>query len=239
MLDLNDLFRQVSSPESEDAGRLRYPTLSVVTDVDDPEELARVRVANPLNPQESTGWILQVAGYWETPLTPEVGDTVLVIWAEGDYRQGVYLPVRNKRNPPNEDCDPTQDYALEVPRKAVVTVQDELTVRVDGETSVRLRSLDARTLETHRQRATEYELVSPQITLRTPTSSSFLTISNSGITLYSNQPIVWNLGGQTLTLQNLGTVLATNVSSARINGKEIAVVGALDSGGDVLVNRGY
>lgn len=64
------------------------------------------------------------------------------------------------------------------------------------------------------------------------TAKAQLSIDSSGTMAYTT-------GSTRMEVTEQGSVSFTGVNSFTINGKEVAVIGARDSDGDVLVDRGY
>lgn len=96
-----------------DEGRPRIDgvTLGVVTDVDDPLHLARVKVKLPwLADQVESGWA-QVASPWAGSrrgayLVPEVDDQVVVAFRHGDVRHPIVLGCYWTASAPPPEADP-------------------------------------------------------------------------------------------------------------------------------------
>jgi uncharacterized protein involved in type VI secretion and phage assembly len=86
-------------------------TLGVVTDVDDPLHLARVKVKLPwLSGQVESGWA-QVASPWAGSrrgayLVPEVDDQVVVAFRHGDVRHPIVLGCYWTASAPPPEADP-------------------------------------------------------------------------------------------------------------------------------------
>ena len=58
-------------------------------------------------------------------------------------------------------------------------------------------------------------------------------------TLNSGQDLVMTIGNTTITITPEGAINIIGVSSVTINGKEVATIGALDTGNDTLTTRGW
>lgn len=89
-----------------------------------------------------------------------------------------------------------------------------------------------------------------EISARTPIGSGFTFSPDGQLTLFvtninilppvgssgTSTPI--NLGGRTMQLNN-GSLLMTNMTNVRINTKDVATVGAIDSDSDVIQQKGW
>lgn len=92
------------------AGREIYSKLCVVTNNEDPEGRRRVKVADPSVPGLETTWLRRATDhpFLDAPL-PEVGQTVLCNWIEGDQSNGFYSSIQNDTNPPFQKEDVIKD----------------------------------------------------------------------------------------------------------------------------------
>ena len=103
-----DLFKalaqgsQASQVTSELASRAYGLQLAVVVSTDDPMSQGRVQVALPdKGGRYTSDWLWRLTGWsGSSPQVPNLGDTVVVGFLNGDKHQGVYLGVlQNLVNP--------------------------------------------------------------------------------------------------------------------------------------------
>lgn len=100
--------QRVSQDLSHMAGRSYGVTVGVVTDREDPEGYGRVKAALPAKGgKSSTDWLWRVPVMpGLSPVVPRVGDSVWVLFKDGDPHVGMYIGVtNNKPNPSWEDKD--------------------------------------------------------------------------------------------------------------------------------------
>lgn len=204
---------------SDQVGRYPYPLFSLVVDNLDPEGLGRVKVANPANPALATGWLYQSCPAFDSPTVPLVGETVLVLFAEGIPEQGIYFPIKNRLNPP-----------LDQPNRVGVPQLPKLDYSVDRAIETP-RNVYQDTVGHSLHSAEEYTVIAKRILLATPLRQAFIALSEYGILIESKQGITWDLGGKDLNIVNAGDVT--------IQGESVTTIGAVDSAGHSLVTRGY
>ena len=238
---LNTLTQQVSSLQ-----------ICVVTDNNDLAGLRRIRVSREVQAGVSHSY-WAYAGRSQThtdePL-PQIGSTVLIGAVNNDPHDLIFIKtICNDRNPPDpRQNDPIIDNSIEVQGSEYFGVtgdrshqiRGDETIEVGGNLSIKasggslkVRSdmgrLDISALDT--------------ITIRCDSGSSISLLASGAIVLQDG-------AGRTLTLPGLagspslfdlnGTVInVINAGGFTINGASVATVGALDSRGDVLVNRGW
>ena len=226
--------------------------IATVTNNIDPQNLRRVRVST-----ETMGGVSQ--SYWvqtgrsqthtDEPIAP-IGSTVLIACCQGDpHDMYILRTICNDRNPPDpRQSDPIVDHSSEIQGSEYKNVtgdrshqiRGDETIEVGGNLSIKasggslkVRSdmgrLDISALDT--------------ITIRCDSGSSISLLASGAIVLQDG-------AGRTLTLPgivgspslfdlNLTSLNIVNASDATINSKSICVLGALDSRGDTLVNRGW
>lgn len=121
----------------DQSGRNIYPTLGVVTDIDDPEKARRIKVADPAAPQINSHWLRRILPYSELdPPLPTIGQTVICQWVDGDSTNGWYLSLVNDTNPPFNKKDPAKDFEENIPGNSVERVGGDHSERTSGTHSV-------------------------------------------------------------------------------------------------------
>jgi uncharacterized protein involved in type VI secretion and phage assembly len=114
--------------------------LGVVTKIDDPEKLGRVKVSLPAFGDVETDWMeVLSAGAGEGKgllMIPDVGDRVLTLCAGGDPAQGVVLGgLFGPKGPPEDALDggAVRRFAMRSPRGQVIRLDDsDRSVRLEN-----------------------------------------------------------------------------------------------------------
>ena len=252
---ITDLLARFSALEAKLntlVGRSSSIQIATVTNNNDPQNLRRIRVST-----ETQGGVSQ--SYWvqtgrsqthtDEPLPP-INSTVLIACCQGDpHDMYVLRTICNDRNPPDpRQNDPIIDHSSEIQGSEYKNVtgdrshqiRGDETIEVGGNLSIqssggslKVRSdmgrLDISALDT--------------ITIRCDSGSSISLLASGAIVLQDG-------AGRTLTLPGLvgspslfdlnGTAInVINANGFTINSVSVATVGALDSRGDTLVNRGW
>jgi len=226
--------------------------IATVADHNDPQNLRRVRVSREVQAGVSHSYFVQCGrpDCFTDPPLPPIGSTVLIACCEGDPHDLYILrTLCNDRNPPDpRQASPIVDHSSEIQGSEYKNVtgdrshqiRGDETIEVGGNLSIKasggslkVRSdmgrLDISALDT--------------ITIRCDSGSSISLLASGAIVLQDG-------AGRTLTLPgivgspslfdlNLTSLNIVNASDATINSKSICVLGALDSRGDTLVNRGW
>lgn len=145
-----------------------------VVDVSDPLESGAIRVLLPSKPGYPSGWLKRLVPMHGLSVpAPEIGDTVLVGFVDGDQHDGFYLGIiQNQINP----ADDPKNWVYKIGDKVVVS--------------------------------------------------------------FTPEDVTFTLDTLKLKLDTLGNIELSGVSSFKLNGKEVAVVGAGVSSGQV-VTKGY
>lgn len=242
---MNEIFnilvqsRRASQIAMDAVGRTPYPSLGVVVNNQDPENRRRVKVALPSNPTLESDWLMRLSPYpfVDAPL-PQIGQTVLILYADGIETNGWYLSVMNDTNPSRDKQDAIKDLSEEIPGNKDVSIKGDKTEAVEGsvETSI----------EGNEDHRTEGDIVvecGKALTLKTDSGAS-ITLSSTGFVEIKdalNRRIrlggpggvtnQWDLAGFPLTV--------INASSFTINGQEVATLGAMDNDGDTLISKGW
>lgn len=221
--------QQASQYAIDQKGRNPYPTLAVVTNVEDPENLRRVKVSDPSSPGLDTDWLIRlnlIPDY--DPVLPNIGDTVLVFWVDGDPSNGLYMSIQNATNPPLDKVDPVNDQSQNVQgnsnnnvgKDRKDTVNKVYTIEV-GE-SFRLQN----------SAGAYIELATSGVVIISDAFGHKMTFgAGSG-----NNAIEWDMGSSTLKIKNCSDLQVSQTASGY---KSVATVGAVDSRGDTIVNRGW
>ena len=105
--------------------------LGAVSNNDDPDGLRRIKITDPASPGLESHWLRRIApapGY-DLPM-PEIGQTVRVLFVEGDPSQGWYSSCINLTNPPLIKKDPIRDAAFSYPGERVTTIAQSDLLKV-------------------------------------------------------------------------------------------------------------
>lgn len=84
-------------------GRVQGIQWGIVADTDDPLELDRIQVLDASKGGKSkSDWLVRVLPFPSiSPPLPEIGDTVLISYVEGDPHNGTYLGIPQNNTNPN------------------------------------------------------------------------------------------------------------------------------------------
>ena len=136
------LLDLVHKPEKRDWAS--HPVVALVTNVNDPDKLGRVKVKYPALPDDKTSQPAE--SFWARIVTtaasnnrgllmlPEVDDEVLVVFENGDARRPLIVgALFNGRNKPNDELLQTQDgsFAVVSNKKGFVHTKEDLTFKSD------------------------------------------------------------------------------------------------------------
>lgn len=212
-------------------GRHQYPVLAIVTNTSDPENKRRIKVSLPSSPGLESDWLRRLLPYPQVdPPLPAVGQTVLILYVDGVETNGFYLSTVNATNPPRSKDSVQNDYSEGIPgnREIEIAGDDDLTVNQNVNTS-----------------AGEDITVKAGKSIRFQTDSgAYLELSEAGLVMLGDAfGHKWTLGGAGGNAwvwdANGASIQVVNASNYSINGHQIATVGAIDTHGDTITNRGW
>ena len=227
---------EATTRASDLSGRMPFSIVKgIVTNNNDPENLRRIKATNSIHPNIDTYWLQRLFHTGIDGLMPAIGSTVIVFYEESNPNVGFYIPVQNKVNKPSEKADPINDYHSVIPGVFDAIIDNEAT-----KISVVNNGI---TIETG----------TVEVTALTFTINGQLIVNgnatvNGNILVTGDIDINADLIELALTtgLEIDGNVQMTSpfveiigATSARINGKQIATVGAIDSRGDALTSKGW
>lgn len=134
-----DIFNDILKSSQESQGRVHGITYGVVSSIDDPLTLGRIQCLDASKGGKSaTDWLFRVLPFpGFSPPLPQLGDTILVGYIDGDPHNGVYFgSLQNTRNPVINTGD---DLVIKV---GVVTVKIKPSgvVSLDGVTELNISS---------------------------------------------------------------------------------------------------
>lgn len=254
-------YKMVKRSE-EMTGRRVFPILSVVTNNNDPEDRRRIKIADPLfGGVVESGWIrpIRVSQNQDNPL-PQLNQMVIVWFVDGDSEKGFYLPIINDTNPTRDKSDPVNDSAvriegnntLNIDKNDNLSIGGNQTIAVTGEQNINVDgkkieniggAIDQNVTGKIEVRSESTILIDAQgnIIIKND-SGAFISLGGSGEVLIQDSAgrklrlggafnSTWDLNG--LPMQFI------NATSVKINAKEIATVGAVDSRGDTITNKGW
>lgn len=219
-------------------GRSPFCTPAIVTDNTDPLNKRRIKVAlQSKGGKVQTDWLYRLTPdpYSDPPL-PRVGQTVAIMFFEGDAHSGCYLGVlTNDPNPERSSDAPILDDArlIEGDRIAKVSKNDSQRVEENQTIAVgkqlKLQNDAGASLTLHESGAVILQDAFNNKLVLGGSSAGLGNSNNFEWTAQSN--CTWNLNGNALNFTNAGDV--------KINGQSAIVVGSTDSGGDTNNTRGY
>ncbi|BAZ39398.1 hypothetical protein NIES4101_53510 [Calothrix sp. NIES-4101] len=256
LLELLAEFAKLKAQLNELTHRTYGLQIGVVTDNRDPLNLRRIKVA----PQSKGGaytseWLMHCNPdpQRDAPLPP-VGSTVFYQFLDGDPHDGVWLGIAHNQTNPSDplQTDPTIDSAIEIPGNDRRSVAGEATYEVQGGRTEEvgknytLKISDEYQVEI----GGEVEITAgDRITIKgiavrlEDTTGAFIEVSGGAVRVGNAAGQDWQLGGGSGSAWQwdcAGSAIAVTAASGfSINGKQIAVIGAVDSDGDTIVNRGY
>jgi phage gp45-like len=201
-------------------GRILGLSLGVVANTDDPLGIQRLQVYdNAKGGKYLSDWLFRALPYTSySPPVPKLGDLVVIGYINGDPHKGCYLGVVvNQKNKP-------------------VGSNDDLTV-VLGSTTIKLNASGDVSING----ATNINITNSTNVL---VSSTNVTI-NGGDKVKLNAPSIELKATSSITLEapslSLKTpvVDTTSIGTFSLGNKRVAVVGATDNTGDIIVNPGW
>ena len=121
-------------------GRSPFATKAVVTNNSDPEDLRRIKVtvASKGGQTEVAGWLWRLTpDPYSDPPVPRVGQTVAVMFFDGDPHDGCYLGVlTNRPNPQRDTYAPVLDDARSIEGDQVEDIQGDRLTDIKGSDSL-------------------------------------------------------------------------------------------------------
>jgi uncharacterized protein involved in type VI secretion and phage assembly len=235
-MDLLNLLHSASEASKvalDSKDRVPYPSLAIVVDNKDPENKRRIRVSLPSNPGLSSYWYRQLTPFKGVDLPlPDIGQTVLVLFADGDINQGYFLAFENATNPPQDKGNITDDYYekikgdknLEISGDKISKISGDSKAEIEGEHTLDAQKAIALTAQTF------LTIFAKQYLRLQAGASNFIELGANGDS---------RVGGNWVIDLNSASISFTNASSITINGKEIAVVGARTDDNQVIVDKGW
>lgn len=221
-----------------------FPTIAVVTNNKDPENKRRIKVALPASPGLESDWIrpLQTSPALDPPL-PQVGSTVLYLSVDGTLNSW-YLNCLNDTNPPLDKDDPVIDHREKTLGKRILDVVKDYVIKVvqnlfiDAEGNINIKAGQRVTISNTAGASITLHEAGVAILSDNLGNKVILGGSTNGLG-YPSDIICEILTGNIRFNMNGNAVEFLNTGNIAINSKSVATVGALDSDGDTLINRGY
>jgi len=236
-------------------GKRIFPTLAIVVENADPEFRRRIKVADPVyGGKVASNWInpIRITENSDPPL-PKINQSVLVFFADGDSEKAYYLPLMADTNPSRDKENPVNDHSEKIDGNREVTVDGNEVLTTEGYQDNFVGGEHKLSVGGN----SEYKVEDSQLTrannsidISCGESLVLRTDSGSSITLTSTGfAIIQDAFGRKITLGGIGNngqwdlagfpLEIVNTNSFTIAGKQIATVGAVDSRGDTIVNKGW
>ena len=252
---ITDLLARFSALEAKLntlVGRSSSIQIATVTDNVDPQGLRRIRVSREVQAGVSHSYFVQTGRsqtHTDEPLPP-IGSTVLIACCDGNpHDLYVLRTLCNDKNPPDpRQSDPIIDHSSEIQGNEYKNVTGDRAHQIRGDETIAVGGnlsiqSSGGSLKVRSDMGRLNISAQDTINIRCDSGSSISLLASGAIVLQDS-------AGRTLTLPGLagspstfdlnGTVInVTNANGFTINGASAVVVGALDSRGDVLVNRGW
>ncbi len=231
-----------------------FPIVAPVVINIDPEKRRRIKVADPLfGGKLQSNWIrpIRVTQNNDPPL-PQINQLVIIFFIEGDSEKGFYLPLMNDTNPSLVKNDEVLDHAeniegnkfLQINGNDKLIIKNDSGVEISGNQTINITG--DRLIELIGEEKLDVdksiEISAGQTVLIKNDAGAFISLNSSGIvviqdaygrkiTLGGSSNSEWNLNHFPLNI--------VNANGVSINGKQIATVGAVDSDGDTITNKGW
>jgi Type VI secretion system/phage-baseplate injector OB domain len=225
----------------DSVGRHNYPVLGIVTNNDDPENKRRVKVSLASSPALESDWLRRLlpSPFIDPPL-PTVGQTVMVLYAEGVETNGYYINLMNATNPPRDKESVKDDYSEGIPGNREIEIGGNDSLLVKGELLTETDKSSTHKAEEDYKVEVKRNILMDALNAITLTAAQYVMLKAGQwfIKLYSNGTT--QMGGGVLTIDCGGHgIHFVNTGTMSINGKEIATLDATTNEGDVIVNKGW
>lgn len=247
-------------------GRIIGIQLGVVTVNDDPENLRRIKCKFPQNPDLDSYWLMRSnpSHNIDVPVA-RIDDTVIVNFVQGDPSLGLYQVLENKVNLPHPTSDPLIDYSqivegsyfLNVGAKTNVESEGDInlssgdklavnvnqTIDIKSGDSITIKSNGIAILKINPNGSILLNSINVNITAETNISLTSPTLSLNAGTIDCLPGVNVNFKDSNFVkFENCNRVEFNNVGTAKIDGHDIAVVGASVStsgGSGTITNKGW
>ena len=219
--------------------------LAVVSANNDPDNKRRIKINIPSSPSLESEWLYRLTPNpdLDSPV-PKIGQTVMALFQDGIETNGFYICIQNATNPAIASDEPLIDHTESTKGKRLVDVLKDLLITVAGKWSAQIKG--------------NIEIKSDRRITFSNLAGASLTLHEVGVAII--QDSLGNrvvLGGQTLGLgypsdiifdmltsdltlnMNNRTVQINNASDVKIGAKSVAVVGALVTGSNSVITKGY
>ncbi|MBD2168068.1 hypothetical protein H6G04_27155 [Calothrix membranacea FACHB-236] len=212
-----------------------------MTNNSDPENKRRIKVSLPSSPGLESDWLRRLLPNPQVdPPLPAVGQTVLILYVDGVETNGFYLSTVNATNPPRTKDSAQNDYSEGIPGNREVEVGGNDTLTVSGELSTATNKNATHKAEEDFKVEVKKNILMEALQAITLVAAQYVMLKAGQwfIKLYSNGTT--QMGGGVLTIDCSGFgIHFVNTGTMSINGKEIATVGAVDTDGDTITNKGW
>jgi hypothetical protein len=232
---MNSIFEILHSSQQanqhalDQVGRMPYPILGVVVRNVDPQSDRRIKIADPANPALESHWLRRAIGFpgFDPPL-PEIGQTVLCYWIDGDPANGWYQSVNNATNPPFNKQNDAQDLYQNVPGRQETSTGGDRKETVSKAYTIQV----GQSFRLQNDAGAYIELASNGVVTIADAFNHKITLGSGGL----NNLLEWDLGGASIRVKNASDF---TISTSESGYKSIASIGAPDSRGDTLTGRGW
>jgi len=233
-------------------GRQLYPLVAAVSDNKDPDNKRRIKVSDPTKGGKvDSEWIkpMRIMPQLDTPM-PRIGDSVLLLFLNGDPLDGLYIPMSNETNQPLDKVDPINDLSQIIPGNEIKKVIGNIETTISGEISKFVNGVSEEFYDKFYKLYSKAEMILSSKTSMLVQGDIIASLASQGCSVTLTNGVItwsWANGSKTMTMvdgnvaMNLGggTFSIIGASGASINGKQIATIGALDTRGDTLTTRGW
>lgn len=239
-------------------GRAIGSKLGIVSVNEDPQHMRRIKVVFADKPGLDSYWIMRSANSHNLDYpVPKIGQTVRVEFIDGDITKGFYSVLENGVNKPHQTKNELIDYSQIVEGDFHLNVVEEINrgagkdindksladinneaVNVNIEASKAIKEEAGTTIDVN---------AGLKVTIKAGNTSILTVNANGTITLEcplinivsSAINFIGTDGGSGTININAANFNLTNAVNAKINGKSIATLDAVDNDGDTLISKGW
>lgn len=250
---INDFLQIKDSAKFAESlrGRAIGSKLGIVSVNEDPQHMRRIKVVFADKPGLDSYWIMRSANSHNLDYpVPKIGQTVRVEFIDGDITKGFYSVLENGVNKPHQTKNELIDYSQivegdfhlnvveEINRGAGKDINDKSLANVNTEADKAITSEAGTTIDL--KAGQKITIKAGATTLLTVNANGTITLACALINIESAAINFIGTGGVNGSVDiNAANFNLTNVVNAKINGKSIATVSAIDSNGDTLVSKGW
>jgi uncharacterized protein involved in type VI secretion and phage assembly len=224
---MNPLFDSLNNMNDKMMGLMNGVYIGVVTNINDPEKISRIKVKIPiLDPDKESDWArvatLTAGAKRGTLFMPEVGDEVVIAFQMGDIREPIIIgSLWSKKNAPPAGMDEKNNIRKITSRDGHEIILDDTS----GDGKITVKTKEGHILDLQEKTDT--------IKLQEKSGQNAITIKGGG----SGQ-IEVKSGSTKITINSKGDTVIESMKSVKIKSTQIAIeaTGSLDLKSNGLLN---